>query len=358
MFYLKNGLGFYQLYSPNLDTIRALLTPQAGTLGMFGPNDSINLSMLQTQLSSRPVENEVLEAAISVSPGITNQGNEEILSRVTSPRAAFSNKPLRPEVRSKLLLAQQKLDAAMTTSPYGGLRVDLTFKTNVQQRLRLEVKQNAIPVYQSELTFHFDGARPIQYLHNLDLLPGRYTVSFVVDGMTFPYPLEVPDTPVTGEIVRDGDSARLALSSAQPVIWSMRRGMSLVWKKEAPASNISVIELPMTLAPGPYKLEAATARGESRSLDLEIKEEHESDSRTVVSYNANRAPGQRLAFIGQQWLLRGDWRRARESLNASLSAMPSNKRPSLDCLEPPGCARRPLRRCARETSPHRRCAAQ
>jgi hypothetical protein len=37
MFYLKNGLGFYQLYSPNLDTIRALLTPQAGTIGMFGP---------------------------------------------------------------------------------------------------------------------------------------------------------------------------------------------------------------------------------------------------------------------------------------------------------------------------------
>ena len=56
MFYLKNGLGFYQLYSPNLDTIRALLTPQAGTLGMFGPNDSINLSALQTQLSSRPVD--------------------------------------------------------------------------------------------------------------------------------------------------------------------------------------------------------------------------------------------------------------------------------------------------------------
>ena len=78
-----------------------------------------------------------------------------------------------------------------------------------------------------------------------------------------------------------------------------------------------------SLAPGPYKLEAATAGGESRSLDLEIKEEHDSDPRTVVSYNANRAPGQRFAFIGEQWLLRGGWVRARESLNASLSAMPS-----------------------------------
>jgi len=324
MFYLKNGLGYYQLYSPNLDTIRALLNPQAGTLGMFGPNDSINLSTLQTQLSSRPVENEVLEAATSVSAGITNEGNEEILSRVTSPRAAFLNRPLRPEVRSKLLLAQQKLDTALTASAYGGLEVDLSFKTNVRQKLRLEVKQNTIPVYQSELTFHFDAARPIQYLHHLDLLPGRYTVSFVVDGMTFPYPLEVPDTPVTGEIVRDDNSARLALAAAQPVTWTVRRGMSVVWKKDAPASNISTIELPITsLPPGSYKLEAATTRGESRSLDLEIKEEHDPDPRTVVSYNANRARGQRLAFIGQQWLLRGNGDRARESLNASLSAMPS-----------------------------------
>jgi len=69
---------------------------------------------------------------------------------------------------------------------------------------------------------------------------------------------------------------------------------------------------------------AATARGEWRRLDLEIKEEHDPGPRTVVSYNANRAPGQRLVFIGQQWLLRGNWDRARESLNASLSAMPSN----------------------------------
>jgi hypothetical protein len=213
----------------------------------------------------------------------------------------------------------------MTASEYGGFQVDLTFKTSVQHKLRLEVKQNAIPIYQSELTFHFDEARPIQYLHHLDLLAGRYTVSFIVDGMTFPYPLEVPDTPATGEIVRDGDSARLSLSSAQPVTWTMRRGLSVVWKREAPASNIAAIELPMTsLLPGDYKLEAVTARGESRGLNLEIKEERDSAPPTVVSYNANRAPGQRLAFIGQQWLLRGNWERARASLNASLSAMPSN----------------------------------
>jgi GWxTD domain-containing protein len=324
LFYLKNGLGFYQLYSPTIDTIRALLTPQAGTSGLFGPNDSISLSTMQAQLSSLPTENEILEAAISVSPGITNEGNEEILSRAVSPRAAFSNRPLRPEVRSKLLLAQQKLSTETIASPYGGIQAGLIFDTTVSHRLRVEVKQNTIPIYQSELTFHFEGARPIRYLHRLDLLPGRYIVSFVVDGMTFPYPLEIPEAPVTGEIVRDGDTTRLAMSAAQPVTWSIRRGMSVLWKQEAPSANPSIVDLPVTtLPPGSYRLEAATAGGETRSIDLQLTEQRDPDRRTIVSYKANLSAGQRLAFIGQQWLVRGKWERARESLNASLSAMPS-----------------------------------
>jgi tetratricopeptide (TPR) repeat protein len=40
---------------------------------------------------------------------------------------------------------------------------------------------------------------------------------------------------------------------------------------------------------------------------------------TLVSYNANLAPAQRLAFIGHQWLLRGKLDEARRNLNAALA---------------------------------------
>ena len=77
-----------------------------------------------------------------------------------------------------------------------------------------------------------------------------------------------------------------------------------------------------SLARGKYVLEAATSSGSSQAV-FEAGASTEPDS-TIVSFNANLRPAQRLVFVGHQWLMRANTRKAREALNASLAAMPSN----------------------------------
>src|ERR1700730_4525437 len=54
IFYQKNSQGFLKLYSPELDTIRALLLPEAATIDTFGPNDSVSEATLRMNLNVPP----------------------------------------------------------------------------------------------------------------------------------------------------------------------------------------------------------------------------------------------------------------------------------------------------------------
>ena len=347
IFYLKNGLGYYKLYSPTVDTIRALLTPQANTIGMFDPNQNITQADMQTQLTTRPAENEVAEAAVSVSPGITNEGNDEIIAKVLSPAVTLSNRKRRGTIRSRLLLAHGQFYSLQTKSPYGGMQIDFMLATSLQRSLRLAVMLSEIPIYQNEVHFHFDQHRKIRYLHRLDLLPGRYSLLFTIDGSTYGYPLEVSGTPKISEILRvddctakvsghapfefsghcfspasDGRKALLVLPYPAPVSWVIRRGMEAIWKEETPPAQIDSVDLPLDSLPyGVYTLDAS-AGDESRTNTLEIQKSA-SESVTAVSYNANLDPGKRLAFLAHQYLLRGDLDQARRALSASLSSLSS-----------------------------------
>lgn len=107
LFYQKNSVGIPKLYSPHADTLRALLLPQPSTAGMFGPNDRLDITSIQNQLTTRPVENEVVEVATGVSPGIKNEENDAVLFRAMSPQAALSQRTLKPHVTSRLLAHRQ-----------------------------------------------------------------------------------------------------------------------------------------------------------------------------------------------------------------------------------------------------------
>jgi hypothetical protein len=177
---------------------------------------------------------------------------------------------------------------------------------------------------------------------SLDLLPGSYRLMFTVDGSTYPYPLDIGEKAAMGEIARAdtgtdvagrntpfefaamqlplNPEGRLALVSVpQPgrVTWIVRQGVGVVWRAGSEAEGIATIELPR-LAPGVYRLEATTDN-DSRASDLIVPSSPVAVLKTTaVSFNANLAPARRLAFLGHQWLLRDDFNRARQCLNASL----------------------------------------
>ena len=81
MFYQPNSVGLPKLYSPTVDTIRALLLPEAGTVHLFGPNDSVTESDIRQNLKTGPAEDEVITAATGVASGIKYSGNDEILGQ-------------------------------------------------------------------------------------------------------------------------------------------------------------------------------------------------------------------------------------------------------------------------------------
>jgi GWxTD domain-containing protein len=343
IFYQKNSIGFPKLYSPTLDTIRALLVPQAATRSLFGPNDSVTESDIRKNLTVSPAEDEVVTAAVGVATGIRTTGNDEILGQITAP-AEMLSKVQRTEVRSRLIAARPKLDILQTPSPYGGLQVDLRLETSVQHELDIEVIEGAAPLYQNQLHLKFSKPEAVAYTHRLDLLPGSYRVIFTVDGAMFPYPITVSGTKSMGEILRadqsDRSSARrtpfefdgrrielnpqgrhalVTLERPGRITWMIRLGMQVVWRTVTEGDRIATVELPSSgFAPGSYRLEAATDT-DSRIVDFAIRPNAETPKRSTVSFNANLSPASRYAFAGHQWILRGNLTEARQSLQASLA---------------------------------------
>lgn len=346
LFYQKNGVGLPKLYSPHIDTLRELLLPQAGTIGMFGPNDTINAASIQTQLATRPVENEVGEAALSVSPGIKDEENDTVLLRVMSPQTALSSRTLKPQITSRMLTHRQDLDIVQTVSPYGGTQVDLRWKGEVSRKLKIEIMDADGVLYGSELNVNFDRKQSISYLHRFDLLPGRYTVVLTADGTASPYPLQVARAVVTGEILRVGERpqgdgrqtpfawagrhfepssvgsmALLPLVHPATVSWIIRQGLATIWKTQTEGESVAFVDLPFSLLrPGVYQLEATTREGEWRTMPLEVKRDSSSElsASSTVSYNANLAAGIRQSFLAHQWMRQGKWEQARTALNQSL----------------------------------------
>ncbi len=349
IFFQKNSLGIPKLYSPTMDTIRALFVPQTSTTNMFGPNDAISEADIRNNLRVGPAEDEVVTAAVNVATGIRDVGNDEILGRVSSPYGVLGSKrpeDLRTEVKSRLILAHPKLDILQTASAYGGSQVDLGLDTPIQRELEILVSQGPITVYQSRLRVNFQGVENIRYTHRLDLLPGPYRMIFTIDGIAHPYTLEVPGQTRMGEIWRadasdvtgrktpfefearqldfnpEGNLAVLAVAHAGKINWAIRKGLQILWRSSSDAREVAIVDLPSSgFPPGAYKLEASSET-ESRYADFVVKEEGQKSAPprpAVLSFNANLSPALRWAAVGHQWLLRGNVEQTRASLEASLS---------------------------------------
>jgi GWxTD domain-containing protein len=344
IFYRKNNVGFLRLYSPTVDTVRALLLPQAGTINMFGPNDSVTESDIRKILTTGPAEDEIVTAASGVASGIKYSGNDQILGQIASPE--FMLGKARPVlVTSRLVTQRPDLDILATPSPIGGTQIDLRLRTKVERELDLEVRDSATTIADNRVHLNLPSAQAIDYTHRLDLLPGSYRLTFMVDGKPAIYPLEIPVQPAMSEILRadivtrtgsrhtpfefdqslitpnpDGRFAAVSLPHPGSVTWIVRQGSTAVWKSTVQADRLATVELPANLSLGAYRLEANAATG-SRSADILLgKTEESRPMATALSYNANLAPAQRLAFLGHQYLLRGKLPEARRVLNASLES--------------------------------------
>ncbi len=349
MFYLKNDIGFPKLYSPTVDTIRALLLPEAATIGMFGPNDSTAEKDIRQVLKVPPAEDEVITAASNVATGVKYSGNDEILGLVTSPRAMLAKAP-KTEVQARLIVSRSTLDVFQSTSDYGGSQIDLRLGATAMRELEMEVLDRGVAVYRNQLHLNFTKAEAIQYTHRLDLLPGTYQLIFTVDGKPNTWALEVGMNRNIGEIFRadeaeasdrrqtpfefagkqldlnpNGKSVVVSLAHPDKVTWRIRRGSEVVWRFVSEPGAITVAALPKGLPPGAYTIEAATG-SDARSQDLVISNsDPPAQEATLVSYNANLTPARRLAFVGRQWLLRGKLDEARQSLQASVDKGPTDE---------------------------------
>lgn len=350
IFYRKNSLGFPKLYSPIVDTIRVLLLPEAATIHLFGPNDTLDEATIRTNLNVPPAEEEVITAAVGVASGIKDVGNDEILRRVAAPRAMLT-RDLKETVRSRFVGAQPKLSTILTPSPYGGGQADLSFELTARGVVKLEVFEGDISIYESTVNLTLDGPQSTQYLHRLDLLPGSYRLMLSVDGNTFPYSLEVPEQFAAGTPLRANEAHR-ARETATPfefdkrsfypsengdfllwplpqpgeVEWSVRRGLDLVRKTKTEAREIAILALPFSsLPPGAYRLEASSGNV-TKYLDFaNTRPALSASAGALVSYNANLTPAMRYTAIGEQWVLRGQLKEARSAFEKALAITPSKR---------------------------------
>jgi len=350
IFYQPRSIGFPKLYSPTLDTIRALLLPQASVVGLFGPNDEISEATIRTTLNVSSVEDEIISAAVNVASGVKYSGNDEILGQITSPMEILAKQP-QIDVQSRFIVARPKLYTLRAPSPNGGVQLDLSLETAVRRELDLEVMDGPIAVYGSRLRFGFSSPEPLRYSHRIDLLPGQYRILFTVDGTPYPYAVDVPDHATMSPIFRadetvsgsgrhtpfefdgrhlepnpEGSLAVVTLAQRGKVTWMVRRGMQAVWRSTSEGTQAAILRLPFReLEPGTYRLEAIADTG-SQSCELVVQPGvRPMLTGTSISFNANLSPALRLASIGHQWLLRGNLAFARQSIEASLGRAPTSE---------------------------------
>jgi GWxTD domain-containing protein len=343
IFFKKNGMGLMKLYSPTTDTIRALLVPQSSTAHMFGPNDDLNEAEIRNNLKAGPAEDEIISACVNVAKSIRYEGNADLLGKISSP-AYMLKLPQTTDVRSRIVFGHPRVETFQSRSLYGGSQVDFAIEVMAQDNLDMQVVQNGLTVYQNHLNLKFDQPTPLRYTHRLDLLAGSYRVNFNVDGVSFSNNIAVEDHLTIGNISRadasdvkaghpltpfsfdgkqlnlnaDGKFAVVAVARPGSVRWTIRRGLGgVIWRSVSGANQIAVIELP-ALAAGPYQLEARAGEDET-SLDFVVKESASlASDLNMLSFNANLHSAQRYAFIGHQWVLRGELEAARAALKTSI----------------------------------------
>ncbi len=352
IFFERNGVGDYRLYSPQLDTIRKLLNPQAATRGMFPVNDSVTESDIRNRLNVGPAEDEVIEAAIGVARGIKGVGNDEILARATAPSDAIRGS-LRAKVTSRLIPPRERaqLKTFQSVSMAGTPVVDLMFETRCANVIGLQVSlASGQALEQTETKLGLPSPQAIRYQHRLFLLPGEYKVELVSDGAISRFPLKVEPPDASEILVADaaepgrktpfsfglmsvdpnptGSLAVIQLQRPEPVQWRLSRGASIVWKEstgmDAVLAGGFVVERigAKDLPKGEYVLTAKFGV-QTRSTSIMVGEP---DTQGVlVSYNANLREDSEWSALSRQWLARGNLSEARRAAERAWKVAPSDR---------------------------------
>lgn len=206
LFYKPRNIGFsYKLYSPQLDTIRALLVPQPGTRGMFPINDIISAQDIRTRLTVPPAEDEVIEAAIGVAKGVTGTENGLLLAKAMSPSEMLRRDPksIQPQIRSTFAIAEAPEVRVLQFWVDGEIpAVDIQVRVKAAAKIGLAVEENTKRLEQSEIPLGLPTAKSVVYIQRFFLLPGPYTLIVEADGNRSSIPIKVsPDRsqPLIGE---------------------------------------------------------------------------------------------------------------------------------------------------------------
>ncbi len=333
LFFQKNETGQYRIYSPSLDTFIALLNPQAGTRGMFRVNDLLTEGDIRNNMNLTPAECEIVDAAMGVARGVKGVENDQLIARATSPEAALS-KTAKFRVNSRLVAetSHPVLTTFQSWSDDGVPLIDLSLEARVRTKIGLSVS-----VEEFETVLPALEGKKIRYQHRLTLLPGTYTVVFHIDGVSYPFPLEVsgrreasalllgrpgtdkPGTPFAfGAAHIDpnagGPLAFVQLTHRQTIKWRLRQNATTVFASESETLPGNFGLFPVSVPPGLYTLEM---RAGEELRETEIRIGSDEPALQVISYNANLSPAQLTRSIGRQWLVRGNLVEARTWLERS-----------------------------------------
>lgn len=193
LFYKKAAIGDFRLYSPQLNTIRALLIPQPATRGMFPVNDEITANDIRNRLKSSPAEEEIVEAATGVARGVTGVGNGEILSRAVSTAHMIRREPgmVRTEVESRFEVAPSPDLRVLQFWAGDTPVVDVQLRVRAAARIRLAVDSTAGRLEETEIPLGFPDTRSVVCIQRFFLLPGQYSLAVEVDGNRSVMPLRV-----------------------------------------------------------------------------------------------------------------------------------------------------------------------
>ncbi len=191
LFYRPRNLGDFKLYSPQLQTIRALLIPQSSTRGMFPINDLITPADVRARLNPTPAEDDIVEAALGVARGITGSGNTEILARAASPAEAL-RRDLRTQVRSRFQpAAAPEVRTLQFWATPEVAALDVEVRVRASARIGLAIEEKGTRLEQSEIPIEASSARPVRYIQRFFLLPGDYTLEIARDGVVSSVPVRV-----------------------------------------------------------------------------------------------------------------------------------------------------------------------
>ena len=338
LFYERSESHMFRLYSPQLDTIRSLLLPTASTRGAFPVNDVVNRDDIINRLKVPPAETHIVDAALQVAQGIKGSGNDEILFYASSPEATL-RRGVKEKISSRFFVsARPEVEFFTSWTPDGIPAVDLAVHVTARARIAISVLAGAEPLDRQETTFEHAPEGPSTYVHRLFLLPGAYTVVVEVDAVETPFPITVPARQGASEILlgaRAEDGARswtpwrfaetrvlpapgttavLQLSAPADLRWRVVEGgiasrLIRTTAGEVDSRGFVFAELGQ-LPRGNWSLQVETpdglrtARPEARPVQG-----------TLIAFNANLGPGAEWLSVGEQYLARREYPRARTSFD-------------------------------------------